>query len=73
MATVRFKVSPGTKEESIVQEVGAANNSHIVELTVDVATTGVNEGASTRAIKKAEVLECLKKLENWIIKGNWLP
>jgi hypothetical protein len=73
MATRRYKLSPGTGEFSIVEEVGAATNSNLVELTVDLATTGVNANGSTRTITKAEVLEAIDKLENHIIKGNWPP
>lgn len=73
MATRRYKISVGEGEFAIVEEAGAAVNSDTVELTVELATTAVNEGASTRAIKKSEVLDCLEKIKNHIIKGNWPP
>jgi len=71
MATRRFKASPGTT--LVVEEVGAANNSHVVEVTIDMATNLVTEGGSTRAIKKQEVLAALDKIKEKIITGNWLP
>lgn len=70
MATIRMKLSPGKGEFQIVQEVGAATNSDVVELTVDMGTTLVNEGGSTRAIKKSEILDILKKFENHIVKST---
>lgn len=73
MATRRYKINPGEGEFSIVEEVGAAVNSDLVELTVELATTGVNDKGTTRTISKAEVLEALEKIENHIIKGNWPP
>lgn len=73
MATRRYKIEPGEGEFSITEEAGAAVNSDTVELTVDIATTRVNEGGSTRVISKSEVLEALDKIKNHIIKGNWPP
>ena len=68
MATRRFKISPGEGEFSIVEEAGAAVNSDIIEVTVELATTAVNEGGSTRAVKKLEVIEGLQKIINHIHK-----
>lgn len=73
MATRRYKIEPGEGEFSITEEAGAAVNSDTVELTVDLATTRVNSGGSTRAIEKQEVLDALDKIKNHIIKGNWPP
>jgi hypothetical protein len=73
MATRRYKLSAGETEFSVTEEVGAATNSDTVELTVDLATTAVNDGGSTRAISKQEVLDALEKFENHILKGNWPP
>lgn len=73
MATRRFKVSPGEGEFSVVEEAGAAVNSDIVELTVELANTAVNIPGGTRTVSKAEVLECIDKLKNHIIKANWPP
>jgi hypothetical protein len=73
MATRRYKVEPGEGEFSVTEEVGAAVNSDTVELTVDLATTRVNTGATTRTIEKQEVLDALEKIKNHIIKGNWPP
>ena len=73
MATRRYKIEPGEAENAVTEEVGAAVNSDTVELTVDLATTRVNSGGSTRAITKQEVLEALEKIMNHIVKGNWPP
>lgn len=73
MATRRYKLSVGEGEFSVTEEVGAAVNSDTVELTVELATTAVNEGGSTRGILKQEVLDILDKFKNHITKGNWPP
>jgi len=73
VATRRYKVNPGEGEGDVTEEVGAATNSKLVELTVDIATTGVNVGGSTRVIDRSEVLQALRKIENHIIKSNWPP
>ena len=73
MATRRYKLSVGEGEFSVVEEAGAAVNSDLVELTVELATTGVNTASGTRTIEKHEVLEILKKIEAHIVKGNWPP
>lgn len=73
MATRRFKISVGEGEFSVVEEAGAAVNSDTVELTVELATTAVNTGATTRGVLKSEVLEAIDKIKNHIIKANWPP
>lgn len=63
----------GEGEFAITEAAGAAVSSDKVELTVELATTAVNEGASTRGIKKQEVLDCIDKIKNHILKSNWPP
>lgn len=73
MATRRYKISVGEAIVAVVDEAGAAVNSDTVELTVELATTAVNITGGTRAINKMEVLEAIEKLQQYIIKNNWLP
>lgn len=73
MATRRYKINPGESEFQVTEEVGAAVNSDLVELTVELAATGVNKVGGTRIIEKQEVLEALEKIKAHIIKGNWPP
>lgn len=73
MATRRWKVSPGLALESVVEEVGAATNSNVVELTVDLSTSLINDGLGTRQISKTEVLVALEKIKNTIAAENWPP
>lgn len=68
MATRRYKISPGQTEFQIVEEVGAATNSNVIELTVDLANLVYN-GATARKVKKSEVLLALEMLENHILKN----
>lgn len=73
MATRRFGISPGEEEFALTESVGAAVNSKKVELTVELATTAVNDKGTTRGISKQEVLTALQKIRNHIIKSNWPP
>lgn len=74
MATRRYKVNPGEGEFNVVEEAGAANNSDLVELTIDLVSTGVNiENSATRTISKEEALQAIDKIKNHIIKSNWPP
>lgn len=77
MATRRYKVSVGEGPFSVTEEAGAAVDSDTVELTIECATTAVNNagsgGAGTRAISKEEALDCIEKIKNHIIKNQWPP
>ncbi|MDZ4662943.1 MAG: hypothetical protein SGJ18_15125 [Pseudomonadota bacterium] len=73
MATRRYKLSVGESEFQVTEEAGAAVNSDTVELTVECATTAINEGASTRQPHRSEVLDALNHIKNHIIKSNWPP
>lgn len=73
MATRRYGISVGEGEFAITEAAGAAISSDKVEVTVELATTAVNTGGTTRAILKQEVLDSLDKIKNHILKGNWPP
>lgn len=73
MATRLYGISVGEAANVVTEGAGSAVAADKVELTVELATTAVGEGASTRAITKAEVLDCVEKIKQHIIKGNWPP
>lgn len=73
MATRIFGVSPGEGEFSVTEGVGSAVAADKVEVTVELATTAVNAASGTRAMTKQEVLDCLEKIKNHIVKSNWPP
>lgn len=73
MATRIFKGNPGDSLESITDGVGSATSSKSVELTVDLATSIVNDNGTTRAIQKEEVLLVLNLFAQYITRLNWLP
>lgn len=73
MATRIYKGSPGNTLADITDGVGAATASKVVELTVDLATTTVTDGSTTRQITKFEVLLILELFEMYITAGNWPP
>lgn len=70
MATRRYKISPGMTEFQVIEEAGAAVNSNVVELTIDLAATDIVDGAESgalRSIKKQEMLDCIEKIYNHIL------
>lgn len=67
MATKVFLFSPGGSLETVVEGVGAAvQSSFVIGLTVNMATTAVNDNGTTRAPQKAEVLEAMRVLEQFL-------
>jgi hypothetical protein len=73
MATRRYGISIGDGEFDVVEDAGSTMAAEKIELTVELATTAVNVGATTRGILKQEVVDAIDKLKNHIIKGNWPP
>ena len=73
MATRLYQISVGEGEFSVTEGAGSAVVSDTVELTVELATTAVNTQATTRSVTKQEVLDCLDKIKNHIVKSNWPP
>lgn len=71
MATRLYAWGPG---QTRVQEgVGVAASSQIINLTVDIATNLVNEGTTTRGLKREEVLKFLEEVKEHIMRGDWPP
>ena len=73
MATRRYSLDPGQTLEQLTEAVGAATVTNHVELTVDLATNVITEGASTRQILKSEVIVILKMFMEQIVRSNWPP
>lgn len=78
MSTRLFGANPGYSLESVTEGVGSATTSHNVELTVDMATSIVNDGGTTRQIKALEVLIILDLFMQYITRldsgsGNGWP
>lgn len=71
MATRRYKISPGAK--IVTEEAGDPVNSDVIELTVELANTAVNDGSGTRTVHRQEVLEALDRIRDHIITGDWPP
>ena len=68
MATRRYKTSPGQSAYQVVSEVGAATNSNVVELTIDL---GALIGGDT--ITRDQVLQEIEKIKDHIMRGVWPP
>jgi len=73
MATRRYGLKVGESLEQVTEGVGAATASDNVELTVDLATSIVTDGGTTRGILKSEVLIILEIFKEYIVQNNWPP
>lgn len=73
MATRLYALGPNEQLENVVEGVGSAASSKIVNLTIDLSTSAVNEGTTTRGILKNEVLICLEIYQQYIVRSNWPP
>ena len=75
MSTQRLGANPGYTLQTVVSGVGAATNSHNVELTYDCATTIVvdNTSGSTRQIQLNEILIILELFKQYLLLQNNFP
>jgi hypothetical protein len=60
--------------ETVIEGVGVANSAGVINLAIDLTTSAAyNIDSTTRAITKAEVIEGIEVLKQYIIRGNWTP
>lgn len=71
MSTILFGGNPGYSLENVTEGTGSATSAHNVELTVDMATTIVNDNGTTRQIQRNEVILILHLFIQYIEKMNW--
>ncbi len=66
-----YGISPGQNLEAVLEGVSAnANSSQVIELNIDVSTSKVTDGSSTRAVTKQEVLVGLLILTEQIVRDT---
>lgn len=75
MATRWYAINPGQSLENVTESVGNGNSSALVELNINLSATGVNDsgapgGATSRVIRKEEVLQCLEILREQIVRDT---
>lgn len=73
MATRMYGLNPSQPLENVVENVGSAASSAFIVLTVDLSTSAITEGSTTRGILKSEVILVMETLVQYIIRGNWPP
>lgn len=61
MASRYYGMNRGDNETAIAE--GSSTNSKAIELVIDL----------TKSLTKAEVIQAIKMLTNYLIKGNWPP
>lgn len=73
MATRLYGANPGFSLEDVSETVGSPTTSNNVELTVDLSTSIVTDGGTTRALTREEVLQAILLFQEHLIKSNWPP
>jgi hypothetical protein len=72
LATRLYAWAPG--QTRVLEGVGAAASSTLkMNITIDLATNLVNEGATTRGFKREEVIMFLEDLKQHLLRTNWPP
>lgn len=71
MATQVYLVNPSKSLEDVVTGVGAAvQSSFIVAITVDLNSALLTDATGTRQIRKAEVQQAIRTLEEFILRDS---
>ncbi len=83
MSTIRLSISPGQSLEQVTEAAGLACVTGTVELTYDTTAvyvasppTGVydvNYPSNQRAQKTAEIHQCLRILEQYLLRQSDIP
>jgi hypothetical protein len=74
MATRLYAMGANSRLEDIIEGVGVANSAGVINFAVDLTTSAAyNSDGTTRAITKAEVIEGIEVLKQYIIRGTWTP
>jgi hypothetical protein len=67
MSTWRYSINPEDAVESIVAATGVATVTKHIELTIDLANL-ITDGGVSRPIKRSELIQAMRKIEEAIIK-----
>lgn len=74
MAVRLYAMGANGTQETVIEGVGVANSAGVINLAIDLTTSAAyNPDGSTRAITKAEVIEGLVVLQEYIVRGKWVP
>lgn len=73
MATRIYAIDPGDNSKGVIEGVGAAASGKSINLTLDIATSIVNEGSGTRVMDRDEVIFALEQIKEHIIRTQWPP
>lgn len=73
MATRWYAINPGQSLENVTESIGNGNSSALVELNINLSTTGVTDSgpsSGSRTITKTEVLQCIEILKEQIVRDT---
>jgi len=74
MATRLYAVNPGDNSVNVIEGVGSATSSKIINLVVDIGPTLITDGSTQRAPSREEVLLALQNITEHIIRvKTWPP
>lgn len=69
MAAISYLITPGGVLETVTAGTNAPSSAG-VELRIDQTTTTVTDAGSTRALKKGEVQQMIRILEQYLIRDT---
>lgn len=73
MASIRYSISPGQSLEQVVSAAGLATVSALVEITFDQGASAITDAslaAGARPMKKSEIQQCMRTLEQYLINDQ---
>lgn len=73
MATRIYALAPGLTYTNVQENIGPTATSAAIAIVVDLATTVVSDGATTRTVRKQEVLDAIETLRQYILTDGWPP
>lgn len=69
MAAISYYIGPGQNLEQVTTGTNAPSSAG-VELRIDQTTSTVTDGGGTRALKKGEVQQLIRILEEYLLRDT---
>lgn len=73
MATRIYALNPGGYISDVIEAVGPTATSAPIAIVIDLATTVITDGSTTRAVNKQDVLEAIEMIRQRISTDGWPP
>lgn len=73
MATRLYGVNPGSRMVDVIEAIGPTATSASIVMVIDLASTVVTNGGTTRTVSREEVLLAIDTLKAVIMADTWPP